>query len=49
MSEGNVYLLTAPWMLIASGGTMVLAILSVNLLGDALRDRLEPRTAVDIS
>lgn len=49
VSEGNVYLLTAPWILIESGGTMVLAILAVNLLGDALRDRLEPRTAVDIS
>ncbi|UQN14836.1 ABC transporter permease [Gulosibacter sp. ACHW.36C] len=49
VSEGNVYLLTAPWILLASGGTMVLAILAVNLLGDALRDRLEPRSAVDIS
>ncbi|HIY66016.1 MAG TPA: ABC transporter permease [Candidatus Agrococcus pullicola] len=48
-SEGNVYMLTAPWILIASGGTMVIAILAVNLLGDCLRDRLEPRKAVDLT
>lgn len=48
-SEGNVYMLTAPWILIASGGTMVLAILAVNLLGDCLRDRLEPRKAAELT
>ncbi|WP_293694564.1 ABC transporter permease [uncultured Agrococcus sp.] len=48
-SEGNVYMLTAPWILIASGSTMVIAILAVNLLGDCLRDRLEPRKAVDLT
>lgn len=49
VSEGNVYLLTAPWILIAAGSTMVLAILAVTLVGDALRDRLEPREAVDLT
>ncbi|GEK79957.1 ABC transporter permease [Agrococcus baldri] len=49
VSEGNVYLLTAPWILIAAGTTMVLAILAVTLVGDALRDRLEPREAVDLT
>lgn len=48
-SEGNLYLLTAPWILIASGGAMVLAILAVTLVGDSLRDRLEPRQAVDLA
>ncbi|MGO1972183.1 MAG: ABC transporter permease [Propionibacteriaceae bacterium] len=48
-SEGNVYLITAPWILVASGGTMVLAILAVTLVGDSLRDRLEPRAAVDLT
>ena len=49
VNEGNLYLVTTPWMLVSAGGVMVIAILSITLVGDALRDRLEPRHPVDIT
>jgi len=33
----------APWYVIAPGACIFFAVLSLNLLGDALRDRLDPR------
>lgn len=49
VNEGNVYLVSAPWILMSAGGIMVLAILAITLVGDALRDRLEPREAVELT
>ncbi len=34
----------APWLMIFPGITIMLGILGFNLLGDALRDILDPRT-----
>ena len=39
---GAVYLQIAPWLVFAPGLLLTLAILSVNLLGDGLRDHLDP-------
>ncbi len=35
----------APWTVIFPGGAVILCVLSLNLLGDGLRDYLDPRTA----
>jgi peptide/nickel transport system permease protein len=43
MQEGSFYLTVAPWLTVFPGIVLALAILSVNLLGDGLRDRFEPR------
>lgn len=48
-SEGAVYMTRAPWILFASTIVLVLAILSITLIGDSLRDRFEPREASDLS
>lgn len=45
VQEGNLYLTIAPWVTLIPGAVLALAILSVNLLGDGLRDRLDPRAA----
>lgn len=45
VQEGNLYLTVAPWVTLIPGAALALAILSVNLLGDGLRDRLDPRSA----
>ncbi|GAA0996080.1 ABC transporter permease [Acrocarpospora macrocephala] len=45
ISEGTVYLTYAPWLLLGPGVVLVLAILSINVLGDGLRDQLDPRTS----
>jgi peptide/nickel transport system permease protein len=42
LRQGSVYLTIAPWLVLSSGATLSLAIMSVNLVGDALRDALEP-------
>ena len=42
--DGTRYLLVAPHMVIVPGAAMVLVVLSVNLLGDRLRDRLDVRS-----
>lgn len=41
---GYSYLSRTPWMALVPGLTIFLVVLSFNLLGDALRDALDPRT-----
>lgn len=41
--DGTAYMLVAPHMVIAPGVAMMLVVLSVNLLGDKLRDKLDVR------
>jgi len=43
MAEGRQYLQRAPWILAFPGGALTIIVLAVNLLGDALRDRFDPR------
>jgi peptide/nickel transport system permease protein len=43
--DGVGYMLVAPYLVLAPGLAIVLVVLSVNLLGDALRDRLDVRLA----
>jgi peptide/nickel transport system permease protein len=40
---GQQYLVVAPWMAIFPGAAITLSVLSFNLLGDGLRDVLDPR------
>jgi ABC-type dipeptide/oligopeptide/nickel transport system permease subunit len=42
ISEGQQYLLTAPWLIAFPGGALVLAMVGFALLGDGLRDALDP-------
>ena len=39
---GTAYLTAAPWLTLASGALLSLIITSINLLGDGLRDLIEP-------
>ncbi|MBM4465382.1 MAG: ABC transporter permease [Chloroflexi bacterium] len=43
LSEGRGYLRQAPWITAAPGLAIMLTVLSVNLLGDGLRDALDPQ------
>ena len=43
LSEGRDYMLIAPWACVFSGLAILLASLGFNLLGDGLRDKLDPR------
>jgi peptide/nickel transport system permease protein len=43
LNEGRGYLRNAPWVTFAPGLAIALAVLAVNLVGDYLRDALDPR------
>jgi peptide/nickel transport system permease protein len=43
LNEGRGYLRNAPWVTVAPGLAIALAVLAVNLVGDYLRDALDPR------
>lgn len=42
VQQGSAYLTIAPWLVLSSGTVLSAAIASVNLLGDWIRDTLEP-------
>ena len=44
LSDGRAYMLTAGWITLYPGLLIFLVVLSLNLLGDGLRDLLDPRT-----
>ncbi len=43
LAESRIYITRAPWLLFFPGMMIVLTAFSLNLVGDALRDRLDPR------
>jgi len=43
LAEGRLYLQQAPWLVLYPGGAIMLTIFGLNLLGDGLRDVLDPR------
>jgi peptide/nickel transport system permease protein len=43
LSEGRLYLQQAPWLVLYPGAAIMLTILGLNLLGDGVRDLLDPR------
>jgi peptide/nickel transport system permease protein len=42
---GRDYVVLAPWILVAPGAAILLTVLGFNLVGDGLRDALDPRLA----
>jgi peptide/nickel transport system permease protein len=46
MAEGRQYMREAPWIIAIPGGALALAVMSLNLLGDGLRDVLDPRLKI---
>ena len=45
MAEGRTYFQLAPWIIFFPGTALALIVLAVNVLGDGLRDTLDPRIA----
>lgn len=43
LSDGRAYMTSAPWLTIFPGLAIVLAVSGINMLGDALRDTLDPK------
>jgi len=49
LSEERIYVTRAPWLLLYPGVLIILSVFSVNLVGDAMRDSLDPRFKDDIA
>jgi len=45
IGEGRAFFPVAPWLILIPSGFLALTVLAVNLLGDGLRDLLDPRQA----
>jgi peptide/nickel transport system permease protein len=45
LNEAQTYLAAAPWLAVAPGAVIALAVLGFNLVGDGLRDLFDPRMA----
>ncbi|MEC8394272.1 MAG: ABC transporter permease [SAR324 cluster bacterium] len=45
MAEGRLYFQIAPWIIFFPGITLAVTVLAVHVLGDGLRDTLDPRIA----
>jgi peptide/nickel transport system permease protein len=43
LSEGRLYIQQAPWLVLYPGAAIMLTILALNLVGDGLRDALDPK------
>jgi peptide/nickel transport system permease protein len=46
LNEGKEFLALAPWVSLFPGAFIMLAVLAFNIVGDGLRDALDPRTEV---
>ncbi len=46
LNEGKEFLALAPWVSLFPGGAIMLSVLAFNIIGDGLRDVLDPRTEV---
>ncbi len=45
IASGRSFFQIAPWMIFFPGACLAITVLGINLLGDGLRDRLDPRVA----
>ncbi|MBC2860766.1 ABC transporter permease [Stappia sp. 28M-7] len=48
LSESRIYVTRASWLLLFPGALIILSVFSMNLVGDALRDSIDPRFRNDI-
>ncbi len=46
MAEGRQYMVDAPWIITIPGAALMVTVLGLNLLGDGLRDVLDPRLRI---
>jgi peptide/nickel transport system permease protein len=47
LADGRAYMTVAWWLTVMPGLAILLAVLSLNIFGDWLRDRLDPRQSRD--
>ena len=48
ISDGLPYIQTSPWFCLIPGAMLVLTVLAINIVGDGIRDALDPRAQVRV-
>jgi len=48
ISDGLPYIQTSPWFCLIPGAMLVLTVLAINVVGDGIRDALDPRAQVRV-
>jgi peptide/nickel transport system permease protein len=48
IADGTRSAITFPWLFLFSGGALVITVLAVSVIGDGLRDALDPNSASSI-
>ncbi|HZR42275.1 MAG TPA: ABC transporter permease, partial [Ktedonobacteraceae bacterium] len=48
ITDAQTYMTSDPWMLLGPALAIIIVVLSLNLLGDAVRDRLDPRDMTSV-
>lgn len=48
MAEGRIYFQIAPWIILIPGVFLAITVLAINLMGDGLRDMIDPRQAKEL-
>ena len=48
IADGRDYIQEAPWICLYPGLAIAITVLGLNLIGDGLRDALDPRMKVDL-
>ena len=43
LAEGRLYIQQAPWLVLYPGAAIMLTVFGLNLVGDGLRDMLDPK------
>jgi peptide/nickel transport system permease protein len=49
LAEARIYITRASWLLTFPGLLIILSVFSINLVGDLLRDSIDPRFKDDIA
>ncbi len=48
LGEARLYIRNAPWMMFLPGMALTVTVLALNLMGDGIRDWLDPRLRKDV-
>jgi dipeptide transport system permease protein len=48
LAESRKYLRVAWWLTVLPGASIMLTVLAINVLGDGVRDALDPRLSVEV-
>jgi ABC-type dipeptide/oligopeptide/nickel transport system permease subunit len=43
LAQGRIYIMNAPWLLLAPTASLIVMLIAINLIGESLRQAFDPR------